>query len=147
MHKRIRKMRGRRESGYGSAKGHRAAGQRGGRGNAGSEKHLKMKYLKANPRYFGKWGFKPLQRNITNVETMNVGELDSLLPRLLERGIATKDGDRYAVDVSKLSIDKILGGGRVTHALDLKGVKAVSGSAREKILSAGGTIDVPASAE
>lgn len=145
--KKTRKMRGRREMGYGCAKGHRAAGQRGGKGNAGSKKYLKMKYLKADPRYFGKHGFDTIEGTVKPVNAMNVGEIDAWIPQLVERGLAKQSGKKYSLDVSSLDVDKILGSGKVVHALELTGVKSVSAKAREKIVSAGGSVDTPTEEE
>jgi large subunit ribosomal protein L15 len=141
--KKINKLRGNRSSGYGYTKGHRAAGQRGGKGMAGSEKHHKMKILKENPRYFGKWGFKRPQQVIRNVEAVNIGTIDEAADRMIERGEATISGKKYTIDVSKLGIDRILGSGKVTRKLNIVGVKSITPAAREKITKAGGSIDLP----
>ncbi len=141
--KKNRKMRGRRTAGYGDTKGHRAAGQRGGRGNAGGHKHRWIQLLIKNPGYYGKHGFKRPQQLVEHVRAINVGTLDSLIERLAERGVCTKDGDHYSLDLSTLGFSKLLGGGRVTHPMMLTSVKYVTPSAREKIVSAGGSVDTP----
>ncbi len=141
--KRITKLRGRRTAGYGRIKGHRASGQRGGKGNAGSKKHHYIKVMMENPRYFGKWGFKRPAKLVEEVRIMNIGDIDQMVDRLVERGIATKKGARYVVDVAKLGVDKILGGGKVKHKLDLTGVKYISESAKTKVTEVGGTLDIP----
>jgi large subunit ribosomal protein L15 len=142
--KRITKMRGVRSAGYGRTKGHRAAGQRGGKGMAGSEKHHHIKVMQENPRYFGKWGFKRPQKLVDNSVAINIGNIDEAADRLVEQGIATVTGKKYTVDVSKLGIDRILGSGKVTRKLNLVGVKAITPRAREKITGGGGSIDLPA---
>ena len=141
--KRINKYRGQRSAGYGFTKGHRAAGQRGGKGMAGSEKHHKIKILTENPKYFGKWGFKRPQKLIDNVAVLNVGEIDEAADRLVGRGLATKTGKKYTIDVSKLGIDRILGSGKVNRQLNLTGVTSITTRAREKITAVGGSIDLP----
>ena len=141
--KKITKLRGQRSAGYGYTKGHRAAGQRGGKGMAGSEKHHKIALLTKNPRYFGKWGFKRPQKLLENPTSLNIGEIDEAADRLVERGFATKTGKKYSIDVSKLGIDRILGSGKVTRKLDLTGVKAITPRAKEKVTGVGGTIDLP----
>jgi large subunit ribosomal protein L15 len=140
--KKINKLRGRRSAGYGFTKGHRASGQRGGVGNAGSKKHHYIKVMQENPRYFGKWGFKRPQRVVESLNTINVGALDEAAERLVEQGIATKKGNRYQIDLSKLDIDKVLGSGKVTKKMDLTGVKDISALAREKVTGIGGTLDL-----
>lgn len=142
--KRIRSLRGLRTAGYGDTKGHRAAGQRGGMGNAGSEKHKRIATMKLDPHYFGKHGFKRPEGISRPVSTINVGELDEAVDRLIGRGLAAKSGSAYTIDVARLGAEKILGSGKVTRKLNLTGVKAISPSAREKITSKGGTVDLPA---
>ncbi|MFW9848123.1 MAG: uL15 family ribosomal protein [Candidatus Thorarchaeota archaeon] len=142
--KKINKMRGRRAAGYGFSAGHRASGQRGGVGMAGSKKHHYIKIMQENPMYFGKHGFKKPQHMIEETVVINVGDLDEGADRLVERGIATMKGKRYQIDLSKLGIDKVLGSGKVTKKMDLTGVKDISDRAREKITGNGGTLDLPA---
>lgn len=142
--KKINKMRGRRAAGYGHTKGHRASGQRGGKGMAGSKKHHYIKVMQEDPRYFGKWGFKRPQKVIDNLVAINIGDIDEAADRLVAQGVAMKVGKKYSIDVSKLGIDRILGSGKVTRKLDLVGVKAITPRAREKVTGSGGTIDLPA---
>ncbi len=141
--KRVNKMRGLRSQGYGHTKGHRAAGQRGGIGMAGSHKHHYQKRLQDNPHYFGKWGFKRPQKLLENLSVMNIGEIDDAADRLVARNVATMAGKRYNIDVSKLGIDRILGSGKVNRKLDLTGVKSITPGARSKLTAAGGTLDLP----
>ncbi len=141
--KKIHKMRGRRAAGYGFSAGHRASGQRGGKGMAGSKKHHYIKVMQEDPRYFGKWGFKRPQKLIDEMVALNIGDIDEALDRLVERGGATKKGRKYNVDLSVIGIDKILGSGKVTHVIDLVGVKAITVRAREKIEEKGGSVDLP----
>ena len=141
--KKIHKMRGRRAAGYGFSAGHRASGQRGGKGMAGSKKHHYIKVMQENPRYFGKWGFKRPQKLVDDMVALNIGDIDEALERLVEHGGATKKGRKYTVDLSVIGIDKILGSGKVTHVIDLVGVKAITVRAREKIEAKGGSVDLP----
>lgn len=110
---------------------------------AGSKKHHYIKVMQEDPRYFGKWGFKRPQMLIKDMVTLNIGDIDEALDRLVERGGAIKKGRKYTVDLSLLGIDKILGSGKVTRAIDLVGVKAISARAREKIEANGGSVDLP----
>jgi large subunit ribosomal protein L15 len=141
--KKITKLRGQRSAGYGFTKGHRAAGQRGGKGMAGSSKHHYQKRLQENPHYFGKWGFKRPQKLLVTTNAVNVGEIDEAADRLVTKGLATLTGKRYNIDVSKLGIDRVLGSGRVSRKLNLTGVKSITSRAREKVTGAGGTLDLP----
>jgi len=142
--KKINKMRGRRAAGYGFSAGHRASGQRGGKGNAGSKKHHYLKVIAENPRYFGKHGFKRPQKLVEEQIAINIGEIDSSADLLVERGLADMKGKKYIIDVSRLGIDKILGSGKVTKKMDLLGVSSITARAREKVTGIGGTIDLPA---
>jgi large subunit ribosomal protein L15 len=141
--KRIRSFRGNRSVGYGD-NGHRASGQRGGQGNAQSDKGKKFRTLKLDPHYFGKHGFKRPEGIVRPSSAINVGDIDEALDRLVNKGLATKSGSAYTIDVTSMGADKILGSGRVTRKLNLTGVKAISASAREKIESKGGSVDLPA---
>ena len=132
--KKINKLRGRRAAGYGFSAGHRASGQRGGKGMAGSKKHHYIKIMMENPRYFGKWGFKRPQKLLDDLVVLNIGEIDEAADRLVEKGVATMTGKRYNIDVSQLGIDRILGSGKVTKKLNLTGVKSITVRAREKSL-------------
>jgi large subunit ribosomal protein L15 len=140
--KKIHKMRGRRAAGYGRSAGHRASGQRGGKGNAGTKKHHYIKTMIENPKYFGKHGFKRPQRVLDEVISINIGQLDESVDRLVARELATQKGKEYTLDLIQLGIDKVLGGGSVTQKLNLVGVKAITSRAREKVTSAGGSIDL-----
>ena len=142
--KKINKMRGRRAAGYGFSAGHRASGQRGGKGMAGSKKHHYIKVMQENPKYFGKWGFKRPQKVIDNIVAVNIGDIDEAADRLVDQGVATMKGKQYNIDVSKLGIDRVLGSGKVMRKLNLVGVKAITPRAREKVTGNGGTVDLPA---
>jgi large subunit ribosomal protein L15 len=142
--KKINKMRGRRAAGYGFSAGHRASGQRGGKGMAGSKKHHYIKVMQENPRYFGKWGFKRPQKVLEDIVAINIGDIDEAADRLVDQGAATMTGKKYSIDVSKLGIDRILGSGKVTRKLNLVGVKSITPRAREKVTGSGGTVDLPA---
>lgn len=138
--KKIRKKRGTRTIGYGRISGHLNSGQKGGVGQAGRHKHLWVKTLIENPRYFGKHGFKRPQKLVYHPNTINVGELDEILPKLVERGIATTKGKTYQIDWSKLGYDKLLGAGKVTKSIVITNLYAFSEKAKEKIEAAKGKI-------
>ena len=76
-------MRGRRAAGYGFSAGHRASGQRGGKGKAGGKKHHYIRTMQENPRYFGKLGFHRPQKLLDDVVAINVGDLDEAADRLV----------------------------------------------------------------
>lgn len=93
--------------------------------------------LKHMPDHFGKHGFtRPLaaRREITAI---NVGELDERLDELLRQGIAKREEERIVVDVRKLGFERVLGGGVITHPLEVIAKEFVE-SAKRKLDEAGG---------
>ena len=42
-----------------------------------------------------------------------------MVPDLLARGIATQNGDVIILDAAQIGVEKVLGGGRVTHKLEI----------------------------
>jgi large subunit ribosomal protein L15 len=88
---------------------------------------------------FGKNGFSPLPRSPESV--MDIGTLDTMTASLLQRGIVIREGDAIVVDMTRLGIDKVLGGGKVLHKLHVS-ARSFSVSAREKIEAAGGKTNI-----
>ncbi len=125
------RLRGGSSHGWGAKKKHRGAGNRGGRGMAGTGKranHKKGYILKFRKNYFGKFGFK--RPNANEYKTVNVCELDKYLGK--------KEGDFYLVDIKEF---KLLGKGAVSKKFKVNCSK-VSKSAEEKIKNAGGEVNV-----
>ena len=113
------RQRGSRTHGGGSQKNRRGAGNRGGRGCAGRDKHEFHDY-----EPLGKSGFDRPQKVQREVETINVGELDEDAVVLAADGVAEETGDGYRVDARDIVEDghdvdvvKVLGGGRVHESL------------------------------
>ena len=102
---RTNKFRGSRYHGRGKKAG-RGAGKRGGRGNAGINKHRLMTRLKYMPGHLGMFGFNrhPSLRSI-NV-SINVQEVQNLT-----------DGD--SIDLGEAGYDKLLGKGRIDRAVHI----------------------------
>jgi large subunit ribosomal protein L15 len=71
-------------------------------------------------------------------EVLDIGDIDQLIPDLVARGIATQNGDVITLDVAQIGVEKVLGGGQVTHKLALTAV-TFSGRAVTKIEALGGT--------
>ncbi|RJU99654.1 MAG: 50S ribosomal protein L15 [Candidatus Poseidoniales archaeon] len=129
MGQRSQKHRGRcRTNGRGHKAG-RGAGKRGGRGNAGMNKHRVMTRIKYMPNHWGMHGFNrdPSLRNVS--VTVNVGQLEEM----------AAGGD--SIDLTELGIDKLLGSGRVSTALSVT-VESASAKAVEKIEAAGGSVEM-----
>ncbi len=125
---RANKFRGRcRTHGRGHKAG-RGAGKRGGRGNAGMNKHRVMTRIKYMPKHWGMHGFNRDPSLRTVYVTCNVSDLEGLA--------AGKD----SVDLTEMGIDKLLGSGRINTALNVI-VEEWSAKAAEKIAAAGGSIE------
>lgn len=119
----VKKFRGSRTCGGGTHKNRRGGGSRGGRGNAGGCKHHFVRDMMRG-RTMGKHGFT--RPNAKDVETINVGELDSM---------ASDDG---SLDLGR---KKVLGRGSLSRSITVT-AKAFSAAAREKIEGAGGEVVV-----
>ena len=112
-------------------RGHKAgrgAGKRGGRGNAGINKHRVMTRIKYMPKHWGMHGFNrhPSLRNVNS--TVNVGELESLA------------NGNDTVNLTEMGIDKLLGSGKISQSLTVI-VQEASARAAEKVSAAGGTVE------
>ena len=133
-----KKMRGNHTHGRGKKAG-RGAGLKGGRGRAGANKHrfvqLQIKggkhaHLAARP--FGSHGFTSKSRTPADV-TINVGDLGA------------RYGDAKDLSLADDGITKLLGSGRIGHAVTVHVAKATA-TAIEKVEAAGGKV-VTADAE
>lgn len=134
-----RRQRGSRTHGGGTHKNRRGAGHRGGRGRAGRDKHEFHNY-----EPLGKSGFSRPQKTQTQVETINLRELDEDAVVLAEEGLAEESGDGYELDVRDIVEDghevdvvKVLAAGRVHNELTVT-ADAFSDGAREALEAAGG---------
>ena len=126
---RTNKFRGRsRYHGRGKKAG-RGAGLRGGRGNAGINKHRLMTRLKYMPGHWGMHGFNrhPTLRNVH--VTCNVCQLEGMV-----------DG-KDSINLGELGIDKLLGSGRINAAITVT-VAHASASAIKKVEAAGGSVNL-----
>jgi len=141
MPSRTKKFRGSRTHGRGKKAG-RGAGLHGGTGNAGLHKHKVMKMLKFMPDHFGRHGFKRPQEMVSAKITMNVGDVDQNVDKLVADGFAEKKGDKTVVNLSNMGIDKLLGFGNVSKKYEIV-VADSSERAKQKVESAGGAIVEP----
>ncbi len=124
---RTNKFRGRNRTHGRGKKAGRGAGKRGGRGNAGMNKHKVMHRLKYMPGHWGMHGFNRDPSLINVHVTCNLQEL-----------IKFADGKKK-VDLSDFGIDKLLGSGKISIALEVT-VETASAKAVEKIEAAGGSV-------
>jgi len=130
--RRKNKYRGQRTMGAGNTKNRRGAGCRGGRGAAGTNKH----------RFHSLGIIKPTlyRQKITHkkLEAVKLGALDSMLDKLVAKGKATKEGEKYIVD-KKSGFGKVLSFGEAKHKIILR-INAAKG-AIDKIIKAGGKFE------
>ena len=136
-----RRQRGSRTHGGGTHKNRRGAGHRGGRGNAGRDKH---EFHNHEP--LGKSGFKRPEKVQEAVATVDVRELDENAVLYAADGLAEEAGDGYIIDAREVVDEdadavKVLGAGQVRNELELV-ADAFSDGAREKVEAAGGSVEL-----
>ena len=166
--KKVKKYRGSRTCGGGSHKNGRGAGNRGGRGNAGVLKHKYIWAIKTGYE-IGKYGFnrpkivkteyrtlQALRKTLRELRNegklddytyryfysrpeINVCDIDDIIDRLVELGMATKEGDVYTLDLSQLGYTKLLGRGSIRKAVQIK-VAGATETAISKVEEAGGKV-------
>jgi large subunit ribosomal protein L15 len=133
---RIKKKRRRGERTYhGSHKKWRGGGSRGGRGAAGMHKHKWSYTVKYEPNHFGKEGFGRPKK----IKTINLVELERMLPELIEKNLVEKEGETVKINLKKIGFNKLLGGGTVTKPLIVE-VESASQLAMKKIEAVGGKV-------
>lgn len=139
-HINTKKYRGSRTCGGGTHKNRRGAGNRGGRGHAGSNKHHFIKAIKEGYRkgYIHK-GFSRPQSLIKKQITINIEELDELIDFLYEMNAEyiEKENDRYIINLNSININKVLGSGTISKKIEVT-CSNFSKKAIEKIEQAGG---------
>jgi len=137
------RYRGSKTHGGGSMKKRRGAGNRGGRGMAGSGKradHKKQLIIKKYGllNYFGKHGFTSHKPKI-KITPINISYLEDKFSILQKKELIKQENNFYSIDLSKLKINKLLAKGKPTRKYKIK-TKFISKSAKEKIEKAGGEI-------
>jgi len=136
--RKIQKKRGTRSCGHGNAQKHRGAGSRGGRGNAGTwTHHQKRMFITGLKR--GKTGFKRHPSLVANQRVINLGDIDARIAKWAAEGKAKKTAHGYSVNMGDLGYDKVLGSGKLAHAIEIT-ADSFSESAKKKIEKAGGKI-------
>jgi large subunit ribosomal protein L15 len=129
--RKIRRMRGSRTMGYGQIGQHRHSGKQGGHGNAGLHKH-KWSWLTINdPTHFGRDDFHPPSWRRT-AKWANVGDLAAMVA-------APGANGPISIDLDAKGVEKLLGGGDVTRAFNVK-VSSFTKKAKQKLEEAGGKI-------
>jgi large subunit ribosomal protein L15 len=145
--KKVTKYRGSKTHGCGSMKKRRGAGNRGGRGMAGTGKRGDTKKPSISDEYktyFGKHGFK--KKNPRRVKPVNLSYFQQKIDKLASQSLIEEKGGVYIVDLPKLGFDKLLGSGNLTKKINFT-TKYASASAVEKVKKAGGSVKVLEAAE
>jgi len=137
--KKVVKQRAGTTHGRGSMKKGRGAGNRGGRGNAGTGKRgdSKKPSIWKNRKYFGKHGFTSKRKKV--IASVNVGTLMEKLEYYADGGLAAKKGDVYELNLKDIGYEKLLGKGSATKKAIITADYA-SKSAVDKISGAGGKV-------
>jgi large subunit ribosomal protein L15 len=138
-----RRQRGSRTHGGGTHKNRRGAGNRGGRGKAGSRKH--------EMHHYGPWekhGFTRPDEAQPTVAEVTVQKLDEDAALLAADGLAENDDGAYTLDARDVAEDghdvdivKVLGNGQVRQELHVT-ADAFSESAESLIEDAGGSTEL-----
>ena len=125
--KKRKKYRGHTTHGWGSKKKHRGAGNRGGRGKAGTGKRadqLKSLIFKLyGNTYFGKKGFRVPQKVKKHANAISIKDLP----------------EGKEINLTKLGFTKLLSDGKITRAVKIT-VESCSKKAKDKIEKAGGSV-------
>jgi len=134
--KKVIKYRGSKTHGGGAMKKRRGAGNRGGRGMAGSGKRAdqkKQSILKLyGTSYFGKHGFKRPQKTQKKIKSINLNGLEKLI---------IKNNLKENINLKELGYDKLLSTGNLSTKHNIT-CKLCSKKVKEKIEKLGGTINV-----
>ena len=135
--KKVSRYRGSMTHGGGSKKKRRGAGNRGGKGMAGSGKRADSKKPSLwKQKYFGKYGF--VSKNVRKITAINICYLEENINKL-PQDIVSKENEFFPVDLEKLGFNKLLSGGKVTNKYKVK-VSYASKKAIEKIKNNGGEV-------
>ena len=135
--KKVSRYRGSMTHGGGSKKKRRGAGNRGGKGMAGSGKRSDSKKPSLwKQKYFGKYGF--VSKTTKNINAINIRYLEENLP-ILPKDLVSKESGFFSIDLEKLGFNKLLSSGKVTNKYKIK-VPYASKKAIEKIKSNGGDV-------
>ncbi|MEE9525237.1 MAG: uL15m family ribosomal protein [Candidatus Woesearchaeota archaeon] len=123
-------------------KKHRGAGNRGGKGMAGTGKRgdAKKPSIWKDKNYFGKHGFK--KKNLMIIKTVSLSYIQEKINTLLAKKLIEQQGDIIIVDVKKLGFNKVLGNGKITKKFKITS-PLFSAGAIEKIQAAGGEVIQP----
>lgn len=109
---------------------------------AGSKKHKWMYVSKYMPGYFGRSGFKRPASQVKTKKTINIGDLNENVKKLVGNGFLKKEKDTYTVNLGEKGFDKLLGAGVVSNKFIVT-VDECSEKAKQKIEAVGGKVILP----
>jgi large subunit ribosomal protein L15 len=127
------KQLGKRTHGHGNTKKNRGAGNRGGRGKGGSQKHKRSKY-------YPTFGIKVRLHPKAKGQALNLNQLLEKIPKWVEQGKVAEENGQIVLDGKKIKAVKVLGAGKLDKELYIKNMR-VSEKARKKIEEADGEIE------
>jgi len=135
------RQRGSHTHGCGSKKKRRGAGNRGGRGNAGTGKKADQKKpsIWKNKKYFGRHGFKSHKKV---VKSITLKTIDSHILSWVEKKLITQEQGMYNLNLQKLGYGKVLSNGKLGVKVKIT-VEKASPKAVAKVKAAGGDIITP----
>ncbi|PIY60379.1 hypothetical protein COY95_02070 [Candidatus Woesearchaeota archaeon CG_4_10_14_0_8_um_filter_47_5] len=134
------RQRGSQTHGWGSKKKHRGAGNRGGRGRAGTGKRADSQKpsIWKDPDYFGKHGFKK-KGAPAPLRTINLCNLESSLVKLRAEGKVQEEKGAFHIDLKACGYEKLLGTGIIHHTYNIT-CTAASAKACAKVEEKGGSV-------
>ncbi len=142
--KKVERYRGSHTHGGGSKKKRRGAGNRGGRGMAGTGKRADQKkptILKLfGNTYFGKKGFKS-KRDKKEIKTISIQTIENKLYNWLKKGTLKEENNVIIINLKKLGYNKLLASGKIKNKFNIE-VEYASEKAIDKIEKSGGKINV-----
>ena len=141
--KKVSRYRGSQTHGGGSKKKRRGAGNRGGRGMAGTGKRAGQKkptILKLyGNTYFGKRGFR--SKNKKKIKEISIQTIENKLYNWLKKGILKRENNMININLKEIGYNKLLSKGKIKNKFNIE-VEYASKNAIEKIQKSGGKINV-----
>ncbi|ODV84501.1 hypothetical protein CANARDRAFT_60233 [[Candida] arabinofermentans NRRL YB-2248] len=137
-----RKHRGHVSAGKGRVGKHRK--HPGGRGMAGGQHHHRTNLDKYHPGYFGKVGMRYFhkQQNHFWSPVLNLDKLWSLVENKDDKLATSSKDSAIVIDTLAKGYGKVLGKGRLPNIPVIVKARYVSKLAEEKILAAGGVVEL-----
>ena len=89
--------------------------------------------------YKGKKGFTPVSAKKNQGRTLNLVQLSGLIDRLAVENKLQMAGERVVMDLKQLGFGKLLGGGSITRAVQVR-IDECSEAAAKKLKEAGGEL-------